>query len=526
VQINNLSDNLNSLGKESIPSLLNLEIVKIGQLEIKEKIRTSVNPYITKEDLQRQIKKIEESRTTYKKALEEYDKIERTPEEDKLYKEFLQKLEISKNFNDKLIEELKKLEEIENKTQKEAICAKLTTIAVGGDVRKAFDDALDSLQKLLEYVKTYYGHEMVDNAISSGKQASVMAIIIIIVAVVFAMLIAFFLGNAIARPVNKISDDLSISANNLEKASNQVASASQELSSGASELASSVEEITSSMEELQSIIESNTKSVNEAEILMKETLNTAKTSQMETEELSRLMAEVTETSKKIVKINKVIDDIAFQTNILALNAAVEAARAGDVGRGFAVVAEQVKALAQKSADSSKETSELIEAVADSVSKSAEKTENTVTSFKEVVTRAEKVNILLDEITRASKEQAKGANQVTKAISQVNSVVQELAASSEETASSSEEMLGQVESMKEMVLGLSEVANGAKEAKRLSQESNAATDKQDLKDISKRAHKVHEAVDSIKLKNNNAEKKDDVELIRPEDKIPLNDFKDF
>lgn len=520
-QIRGLSMQLNALGNESIPSLLNLEIVKIGQIQIKGAIRTAINPYIPRDDLQRQFNNIEKARTDYKQALEEYDKIARTPEEDKLYNEFLKKLDKSIKENDKVIAELKTLTSIQNQTQKESMCQKLTTLAVSGENRIAMDESLDSLQKLIEYVKKYYGHELVDQAISNGKTANVLIIIITLLSSVFGIAIALFFVNIISKPILQTSNNLSASSDNLEKAANQVASASQELSSGASELASSVEEITSSIEELQSIIEANTKNINEAEILMKETMQTTKNAQEHSSELQVIMNTIGESSKKIIKINKAIDDIAFQTNILALNAAVEAARAGDVGRGFAVVAEQVKSLAQKSAESARETSDLIDMINQDIEKGASKTDIVVNSFNDVVVRAEKVNVLLDEITRASKEQAKGSNQVTKAISQVNSVVQQLAASSEETASSSEEMLGQVESQREAVIGLSSIVIGEKAVKQMTVKK--LEDKKD-NNIALKAHKVHEAVDAMKSKN----KKDqnDIEIIKPEDKIPLNDFKDF
>ncbi|OHD24337.1 MAG: hypothetical protein A2Y34_05235, partial [Spirochaetes bacterium GWC1_27_15] len=251
-------------------------------------------------------------------------------------------------------------------------------------------------------------------------------IIILIVSIFIVAAIVILISNSIANPINKITKELSFASENLESASYQVSSSSQELSSGSSELASSIEEITSSLEELQSVIESNTKNINQSEIMMKENTDGAIKVTQKMNDLQIALAEINTNSKKIVKIIKVIDDIAFQTNILALNAAVEAARAGDAGRGFAVVADQVKSLAQKSAEAAKETAELIEKAINSVVNGEDlgKTVNDIQIKSKDMT--EKVAILIDEVNRSSKEQLKGINQITQAVNQVNSVVQQTA----------------------------------------------------------------------------------------------------
>jgi len=123
----------------------------------------------------------------------------------------------------------------------------------------------------MDYVKQHYGEVLVNESIAHSDSIIVIIQIVLIAGIILAVLLGLLITNSIMKPINKSTGDLNLSGNNLEGAANQIASASQELSSGASELASSVEEITSSMEELQSIIESNTKSVNEAELLMKET---------------------------------------------------------------------------------------------------------------------------------------------------------------------------------------------------------------------------------------------------------------
>jgi methyl-accepting chemotaxis protein len=530
IAIRNLNGRLTSLAFESIPSIIELEVALVRQERIKTAIRTLLSPYLAKEDRQRQFDNIQKARNEYSKALEDYDKIARTAEEDKLYKDFLEKYNILKESNNKLIERFKKLDNInDNKRYMEEL-ESITKEVMTGVNREANNASLEALTKLIEYVKEYYGNELPKKAINTSQTLIILMLSVGAISFIFAILLGSFLGNSISKSLIKTADEITKSSGQLESASTQVSSASQELSSGASELASSVEEITSIMEELQSIIESNTKSVNEAEILMKETNQNASSSAKQIEELQKAMNLINENAKKIVKINKVIDDIAFQTNILALNAAVEAARAGDAGRGFSVVAEQVKSLAQKSAEAAKETTDLIENVVESINSGEEKLNTVKEGSVKVSESANKVNILLDEINKAFKEQAKGATQVTKAISQVNTVVQQTAASSEETASSSEELLGQVEALRDIVVSLNTIILGEKEAQKI--KAKAEQKSKSTKEAEKTTHKLAE--DAHKLREEIAHKKNgnssigqaEVEIVKPEEKIPLDDFKEF
>lgn len=255
----------------------------------------------------------------------------------------------------------------------------------------------------------------------------------------------------------KLVDDNNYILGNIREASlqvttgsEQVASASQSLAQGSTEQASSLEQITSSISDIADRTKANAEQANNANKLVHEAKEGAKMGNVQMGEMIDAMHDINLASENISKIIKVIDDIAFQTNILALNAAVEAARAGVHGKGFAVVAEEVRNLAAKSAQAANETAELIEDSIAKISKGSKLAEDTATALETIVVNIEKIVELISNIADASNQQATAITQIDQALGQVSHVVQSNSATSEECAAASEELSNQAMRLRELI----------------------------------------------------------------------------
>lgn len=256
--------------------------------------------------------------------------------------------------------------------------------------------------------------------------------------------------NVIIDSFNLILGDIYTSAEQVSSGSRQVSNGSQALSQGSTEQASSIEELKASIEDLAAQTKQNAVNANQASDLAAVAKISAEKGNGQMGQMLKSMEDINVSSANISKIIKVIDDIAFQTNILALNAAVEAARAGQHGKGFAVVAEEVRNLAARSAEAARSTSDLIGGSISNVETGIKIANNTASALSEIVTEIEKAAALVENIAQASNEQATGISQINKGIEQVSNVVQNNSATAEESAAASEELSGQAELLKEMV----------------------------------------------------------------------------
>src|SRR5579871_2872339 len=261
------------------------------------------------------------------------------------------------------------------------------------------------------------------------------------------------------RSLRQAATDLSEGSDQVASAARQVASSSQSLAQGSSEQAASLEETSASSEEINSMAQKNTENSRSAAELVTHSQQEFVETNHSLDQMVIAMGEIHAQSDKIARIIKVIDEIAFQTNILALNAAVEAARAGEAGMGFAVVADEVRNLAQRSAQAAKDTSSLIEeSIATSRDGSA-KLERVAGVIRAITESATQVKTLVDEVNMGSQEQARGIDQIAKAVAQMDQVTQGTAASAEESASASEELSAQAQALNQIVQELGALVGG-------------------------------------------------------------------
>ncbi len=245
--------------------------------------------------------------------------------------------------------------------------------------------------------------------------------------------------DAISNALTETMTEVARSSSEVRDGAGQLAEGSSTLSQNAVTQAAAVDEITSTVMEIAQKTEANNRNVAKALETVQNTNRHAEEGSRSMSEMLVAIEEIETSSKEIEQIMKVIDDIAFQTNILALNAAIEAARAGDAGKGFAVVADEVRNLAGKSADAAKETSELINKSIAAVTRGSELADVTSNALNDIVNGVEEISEVMAGIATANNEQAAAVEQISSGMENVNSAIHNTSATAEQSAAASEEL---------------------------------------------------------------------------------------
>ncbi len=338
------------------------------------------------------------------------------------------------------------------------------------------------------------------------QTANILLILIGFAALGLMISLGMIIANAITKPIQQAIGELTTGSSEVSAASSQVEAASQSLAEGTTEQAASIQETSSTLEETSSMVQQNNENTKQAAVMAKNAKTFADKSAKEMATMMISMTDLKQSSNEIAKIIKVIDEIAFQTNLLSLNAAVEAARAGDAGKGFAVVAEEVRNLAQRSAQAAKDTASIIENNISLSEESAKIAKEVNESLTQIDEESKKVSELLEEISTATEEQARGINEINKAIQQMEEVMQSNSATADESAAASRELASQAVNVNEIVRSLIKLVEGA----------NAVnTNNQLLINNVRRNHTAN--------KINSNPQKAITKKQGPENVIPLNDF---
>ena len=312
---------------------------------------------------------------------------------------------------------------------------------------KLWQTGADELDALLEKRVAHYQYERARSRLLTG------------LALVFCAVLVSLITASITRPLRRISGLLRSEAQGIRLAAGQISDSGKILADRASDQAAALEESSASLEELTSTVRRNAEGSHRAKGLSTEARAAADSAASDMRQMLQTMESIRLSSGEVTKIVKVIDEIAFQTNILALNAAVEAARAGEAGAGFAVVADEVRNLAQRSAQAARETSEKIESAVTNSQQGVQVCGKVAGSLEQIIAKARNVDDLLGEIATASKEQAQGIQQVNLAVTQMDQVTQANAATAEESARASEQLNAQAEAQKQVVADLQELVEG-------------------------------------------------------------------
>jgi methyl-accepting chemotaxis protein len=454
-----------SVGSRSLTEIADVRLPSVEALLVISEAQTAVdsgeNGLLAREATAEQRKarhdSFDEAKARYEAAWKVYEPLPQTVEEAEEWKRFVPAWQKWVADHEAFVSVAKAFEA----SPSDDNYAKMSHFAVA-TMTASSDEAESLLSKLVET----YSKEAEDASTAADAQAAFFQTTMLVVAVA-AVLLSLGLGWYMSQKLNGILTarigDLREGAEQVVSASSQVSTSAQSLSQGSTELAASLEETSASMEEMASMTRQNAENARRGAALVEQSALEFTKCDAALKDMVQSTDRILDSSNRVAKILKTIDEIAFQTNILALNAAVEAARAGEAGMGFAVVAAEVRNLAQRAAQAAKDTAVLIDEATMNATQGTAKVKILGESIKSIGTQTTEIKSIVSEVSTASHQQSQGIDQVTQAIAQMEKVTQTTAATAEESAAASEELNAQAELSMSVVEQLQVLVSGATDA---------------------------------------------------------------
>ncbi len=448
-QLSDIRNQINDLSHNDVPGVQYTSTIREGTLRVVSQLLQHAQASETK-DMTRLEAEIKTNTDSIVAAYDKYKDLDLDADGKKLYENAMNARPAYVTARDKMLSASRSGDK------------KLATTVFEHELSPAYESLLKAVNELGDYNMkgTTNSAAQVEKQVEHGQ---FVALIGAIGAIALGLGASIFITRSTNKALGRIASELDAGAAQAADASSQVASSGQSIAQGASEQAAALEETTAALEEMSGMTRRNAETADQAAHVAQTNSELAAKGNDAMKKMSGAIDDIQRSASETAKIIKVIDEIAFQTNLLALNAAVEAARAGEAGKGFAVVAEEVRNLAQRSAEAAKNTAELIDGSVKRAQNGVSIAAEVGSTLGELTSGASKVSTLMAEIAAASKEQSQGIGQVNTAVQQMDKVTQSNAAASEESASASEELSSQSQRVFELVGDLKAMVTGQKAA---------------------------------------------------------------